>query len=117
MAKFASQFKRIKVATQNATPAEFEVTFFFDIVDSPNDIDLDFPALMLKLGFDSLYDTFASYYSQYPESFGIPEHIDLIPFLSILKSKGVYDVSFNGFRQHKASLAHYDEVMGISNDS
>jgi len=117
MAKFASQFKRIKVATQNATPSEFEITFFFDIVDSPNDIDLDFPALMQKLGFTDLHDTFVSYYSQYPDSFGIPEHIDLIPFLNTLKSKGVYDASFDGFRQYELSSARYDEVMGLSNDS
>ena len=117
MAKFASQFKRIKVATQNATPSEFQVTFFFDIVDAPQDIELGFPELMVKLGFKDLHDTFASYYSQYPDSFGIPEHIDLIPFLNTLKSKGVYDASFDGFRQYELSSARYDEVIGVSNVS
>jgi len=111
----ASQFKRLKVATQNATPAEFEVTFFFEIVDSPKDIDLDFPALMLKLGFNSLHDTFASYYSQYPDSLGVAQHIDFLPFLDTLRAKGIYEPSFDGFRQYEASSGFYDEVMGISN--
>jgi len=113
-----AQFRRLKVATQNATPAEFEVTFFFEIVDSPNDIELDYPALMLKLGFNSLHDTFQKYYNENPESLGVPQHIDFLPFLDTLRAKGIYEPSFNGFRQYEATSGFYDEVMmGISNDS
>jgi len=112
MAKFASQFKRLKVATNSATPPQFELTFDFSVIDSKNDIEIDHILLMEKLGYADLHAEVAEFTAKHPESMAIVAHIDFEPFMVHLRELNIYDRNFEtGFIQHVGTEAVYNGIV------